>query len=203
MDDTILWQSGLREMQFLLDALIQQLAVFGLYLNPKKCQLLVSGQVGQGGLRVGDFTLLPRDALLGITVMHLPVGFSICEMDVIACLLDRARNKFFSVRDMLVANSSLKLRLVLLERVVMGCVRWIVGTIYPTAKIQQQLNAAQIQCLREMLHIRRRGGELWVDFETRACRDARAVLWNEGVARWGDLHLRQFWRYALVTEPGA
>ena len=117
-------------------------------------------------------------------------------MDVIACLLDRARSKYHSIRHMLTANSPLKPRLLLLEKVVMGCMRGIVGAVFPTTKIQQQMNAAQIQCLKEMLHIHRRPDELWVDFEVRACRDARAILWREQVQRWGDIHLRQFWRYA-------
>ena len=196
MDDTILWQSSLEAMQIQLNALVALLAEYGLFLQPKKCQLVCSGAVGGGKLRVGVDAIEPQPAGKGITVMNLPAGAGVCEMDVIVCLLDRARAKYYSIKHMLVSSAPLNKRLQLLEKVVMGCMRWIVGAVFPTAKIQQQLNAAQIQCLKEMLHIHRRAGELWVDFEVRACREARAVLWREQVPRWGDIHLRQFWRYA-------
>ena len=196
MDDTILWQSNLSSMQVQLDALVKLLEEYGLFLQPKKSQLVCSGIVGVAKLRVGDTEIVPQPHNKGITVMNLPAGAGVCEMDVVACLLDRARGKYHSIRHMLVANSPINLRLRLLEKVVMGSMRWIIGAIFPTAKIQQQLNAAQIQCLKEMLHMHRRPGELWVDWEVRACRDARAILWREQVQRWGDIHLRQFWRYA-------
>ena len=53
----------------------------------------------------------------------------------------------FSVRHLLVARSSLCLRLKLLERVVVATMKWVLGTVFPTQAILRPKSSVSGRCL--------------------------------------------------------
>ena len=187
MDDVVLWAKNLFAMQTTLRVLVVELEKYDLVLQPSKCQLLCLGNVQPASVLVGNMEIRPLEPNTHMTILNLPIGAGVSELEIVSYLVDKARAKCYSVKHILVARSSLALRLQLLERVVLASMRWVLGTIFPTQAIQMYLNAAQIQCVREMLRVTRRDDELWVDFECRACRDARRVLWDHEVRRWGEM----------------
>ena len=56
----------------------------------------------------------------------------------------------------------------LLEAVIMGSMRWTLGVVFPSAAVQQELNAFQQEATAQAMHIHRQRDELWVEYTQRA-----------------------------------
>ena len=128
-------------------------------------------------------------------VMNLPIGRESTEVRVLEHLIDKAREKFFGILHILQAKAALGCRLKLLNTVVFGVFRWIIGALFPTPQLQSILNFFQCNCVRRMMKIGRKANELWVDIEARSLRLARAMIYKHDGKRWGDTHVAAYWEF--------
>ena len=110
-------------------------------------------------------------------------------------LLDRARSKFFGILHILTSNAPLKSRMRVLRTVVYGVLRWVVGILFPSKRLQVMLNQFECSCVRKMMGFKRRPGEFWIDFEQRSLRAARAMIFHHVGERWGDEFVKAYWTY--------
>ena len=83
----------------------------------------------------------------------------------------------------------------MLRAVVFGCIRWVVGILFPSKQLQAMLNHFECLCVRKMMGIRRGGSELWVDYEQRSLRAARGMIHRHMGLRWGDEFVKAYWTY--------
>ena len=88
-------------------------------------------------------------------VMNLPVGPEATETRVMEHLVDRARKKFYGILHILQTKAALGCRIKLLNTVVFGVFRWVVGALFPTPQLQGILNFFQCCCVRRMMNIGR------------------------------------------------
>ena len=68
--------------------------------------------------------------------------------------------------------------------------------MFPSARVQQQLNSVQLSFVATMMRLRWNGQGPFHEWEIRRRRTARAVLHNLKVVRWGDVRISQFWAYS-------
>ena len=195
MDDILTWKASIRGLQGFLDVLLPLLSYYGLQVQPTKCQLLcVQGPVNEP-LMIADQKLLPLPKGEPMFVMNLPLYVDATETRLMEALIDKARKKYFGILHLLTASAPLSKRLNLLNKVVFGVLRWIVGAIFPSPAIQSMLNFFQFNCVRRMANLKRLAGELWVDAEARTLRIARALVHRLEGKRWGDAHLEAYWDF--------
>ena len=116
-------------------------------------------------------------------------------MRVLEYLVDRARKKYFGILHLLQSKAALKSRIKLLNTVVFGVFRWVVGALFPTPQLQHVLNFFQCNCIRRMMRLGRKKEELWVDYEARTLRLARAMIFKHDGAPWGDKHVEAYWEF--------
>ena len=113
---------------------------------------------------------------------------------LLEALLDKARSKVYGILHILTSSAPLSKRVDVLNTVVWGSMAWVVRIIFPTQQCQEMVNRFQYYCFR-MLGISRGAQELWIDYESRSLRMARAVVHRMGQQRWGDRHLLAFWSF--------
>ena len=195
MDDIIAWQRTVPQMQAYANTLIGELAAAGLHLQPAKCQLLCLGDTRGRAIRLGDHLLEALPEGESMTVMNLPLSAQASDADLLASLLDRAHQKFHSLREVLCSGAPLRARLKLLDKAVLGTFRWLIGCIFPSTKAQDLLNGAQTSFIAEMMRLQWNGAGLFHEWEIRRRRVARAMLHNLNGSRWGDVHIDQYWAY--------
>ena len=195
MDDIIAWMKSVPALQQFLNALLPKLKAFGLFVQPLKCQML-STRISPGVHVVIDGeTLRPVASGEPIMIMNLPVGFGATEKHILEHLVDRARAKFHSISHILCSRAPLHSRMKVLKTVVFGVMSWVVGALFPSRQLQQLLNHFQCRCVRQMMGIRRGNGELWLDWEQRSMRLARAEIWRFAGQRWGEDFVAAYWTY--------
>ena len=195
MDDLLLWKCNLHHMQKLLDDLLPRLAREGLHIQPPKCQLLTFGDVQGTHLMLQGFRLVPMRTDEPLIVMNAPMHPIIGDIDLLYFQINKARRKLFSIKHILQGPGRIVSKLKLLESVIFGSFRWMIGAVFPSPKAQQALNAFQMYAVAMALNIRRRPQELWVDYKQRFHRMARVCIFTNEVTRWGTLALRAFWQY--------
>ena len=196
MDDLLLWQPNIPSMQAFLNDLIPRLGSYGLHIQPAKCQLLVFGNVGGTCLTIQGFKLKPLGEEDPLIVMNIPLHPVIGDIDTLYFQINKARGKLFGLRRILKDRGSGKAKLRLLETVVFGSIRWMIGAVYPSTKAQQALNAFHMYSVAFALDLKRRTGEGWVEFRQRSFRLARAFICSNEAPRWGALALTAFWQYS-------
>ena len=202
MDDVLAWKSSIKGLQHFVNKLLPLLAEFGLVVQPEKCKLLCLKGTRTTPLMVDGKELYPLPQEEVLMIMNLPLGLESTEQRILEAMVDKARGKFFGVLRILCSHAPLRARMRVLEAVVFGAVRWCLGALVPTVQAQQLLNSFQYNCVRRMMGLKRGKDELWVDFETRSLRMARAKVYQIEKIRWGDKHVLAFWRYTghLVRE---
>ena len=195
MDDVLTWKSSLTSLQTFVDVLVPRLAAYGLEVQPAKCSLLCIQGDRNTPLLVGGKPLHPLEKNEVLFVMNLPLRLEATETTIMEHLIDRARKKFFGTLHILTANAPLKARMKLLNTVVFGVLRWIIGALFPSAQLQSMLNFFQMNCIRRMMKLTRKTDELWVDYEARTLRLARAMVHKVDGVRWGDVHAEAYWDF--------
>ena len=151
--------------------------------------------VGERKLKLGDFVLeaLPGDEAL--TLMHVPVGISVSDVQLLGFIIEKARSKFFGMKEIPQSKASLKARLGLMDKILLERMRWMLGCLFPTAKLQEMLNGFQIWCIRAAMNLKWKGQGVHAEFEINALRLARAALHHNQGIRWGNMLIKQFWGY--------
>ena len=87
--------------------------------------------------------------------MNLPLGTDATETRLLEYLIDKSRKKFWGIVRLLTSRAPLGKRMALLNKVVFGAMRWIIGALFPTVQAQQMLNYFQVNCVRIMMGIKR------------------------------------------------
>ena len=202
MDDVLSWKSSIQGLQRFVDKLLPLLAEFGLRVQPEKCKLMCLRGNRTVSLMVDGKELRPIPQEDVLMIMNLPLGMESTEQRILEAVVDKARGKFFGILHILCSTAPLRARLRVLEAVVFGAIRWCIGALVPTVQAQQLLNCFQYNCVRRMMGLRRGKDELWVDYESRSLRLARAKVYQIEKIRWGDKHVLAFWRYTghLIRE---
>ena len=195
MDDVLTWKASLATLQTFVDMLVPRLAVYGLEVQPAKCALLCIQGDRKIPLLIGGQPLLPLDQSEVLFVMNLPLRLEATEATIMEYLIDRARKKFFGIVHILTTKAPLSARMKLLNTVVFGVLRWIIGALFPSAQLQSMLNFFQVNCVRRMMKLARGNDELWIDYEARTLRLARAMIHKVDGKRWGDVHAEAYWDF--------
>ena len=167
-------------MQRYANLLLARLGEAGLVLQPGKCQLFCVGDVGATVLRLGEVELhaLPVDQPM--TLMNVPVGTGVSDVELLGFVMEKARGKFFAMKSILQSGAPLRARLRLLDTVVLGSMRWMLGGLFPAVKLQMALNSFQVWCIRTLMNLRWNGVGVHTEFEIQSKRLARAALANNG-----------------------
>ena len=84
-----------------------------------------------------------------------------------------------------------------MDKVLLGGTRWILGCLFPNAKLQEMLNSFQVWCIRSAMNLRWNGQGVHTEFEIQATRLARAALHQHKGVRWGNALIQQFWGYLV------
>ena len=195
MDDVVTWKSSIGTLQALMDKLLPKLASFGLRIQPAKCVLLCIKGSKATPLILDGMPLFPQQKDDVVYIMNLPVGPGSTEARVMEHLVDKARKKFYGILHILQTKAALSCRIRLLNTVVFGVFRWVVGALFPSPQLQGILNFFQCNCVRRMMNIGRRSDELWIDYEARTLRLARLMIHKHDGKRWGDKHVEAYWEF--------
>ena len=195
MDDVVAWKSSISALQMFMNRLLPILAKYGLHIQPAKCVLMCIKGSRATPLVLDGMPLFPQKEEDVLYVMNLPVGPESTEARVMEHLVDRARKKYFGILHILQSKASLGCRIRLLNTVVFGVFRWVVGALFPTPQLQGILNYFQCNCVRRMMKLARKADELWVDYEARSLRLARAMIFKHDGMRWGDRHVQAYWEF--------
>ena len=179
MDDILGWKASILGLQKLLDALLPKLAVYGLHVQPAKCQLLCVKGPRNEPLVIEGQKLFPMPEGESLFVMNLPLGIDATETRLLEYLIDKSRKKFWGIIHVLTSRAPLGKRMALLNKVVFGAMRWTIGALFPTVQAQQMINYFQLNCVRKMMGIKRGRQELWVDYEAFLC--GRLGSWSIGL----------------------
>ena len=69
-------------------------------------------------------------------------------------------------------------KLGLMDKVLHGGTRWMLGCLFPNAKLQEMLNSFQVWCIRSAMNLRWNGQGVHTEFEIQAMRLARTPKHN-------------------------
>ncbi|CAE7460161.1 unnamed protein product [Symbiodinium sp. CCMP2592] len=205
VDDSILWNSSLSDLGLRTEQWAHTLAECGLRINIEKCALYVSPfHRGGRSITVQGVTLKSGEHL-NVMGLQLSVTGTTCRM--LAGLLARARDTFWSMKNLLLSDAPIHARIRLMHTVVGGCGLWCISAFFPDQSAQHLVNTFQMQLIISMLKIRRRPDEGWLQFRKRSYRTARAVLWQGQHRRWSSVWCERHWLYlghlarSLLHDP--
>ena len=129
VDDCVLWDGDLANLSTRAGQLLDELALWGLRVNPEKCQLYVSPYVNRRvPVTVGGRELKADDRL---DVMGVPFKVGISPKDAMANVFQRAKSKFWAMKHLFLAKTPLAGRMQLMQRVLGGTSLWCVGAFVP------------------------------------------------------------------------
>ena len=194
MDDGCVWAPGAEELACKLQEWAVELRKAGLLLNPAKCKVYFSPYMtGPREVRV-EGVLIPEVDVFEVMGVPFRVGASTSEL--LAPFLQRAKDKFWSLKHLLRARTPLAGRLRLLDRVVGGMVLWCLASISPDQSGMTLLNGLQLQLVVWAMRVGKRGTETWLQFKQRAFRGAKQMVWKCLKRRWSTCWLERWWGFA-------
>ena len=195
MDDVLTWKSSIASLQSFMNKLIPSLAGYGLHIQPTKCVLVCVKGSKTTPLMLDGMPLMPQQTDDVLYVMNLPVGPEATEVRIMEHLVDKARKKFYGILHILQTKAAIGCRSRLLNTVVFGVFRWVIGALFPTPQFMGIINFFQFSCVRRMMKIGRQPNELWIDYEARSLRLARMMIHKHDGKRWGDKHVEAYWDF--------
>ncbi|CAE7344140.1 pol [Symbiodinium sp. CCMP2592] len=194
MDDGCLWDKTAKGLSQKLEEWATELALAGLQLNPAKCKVYFSPYLrGPRGVRVRE---LEVPEVKSFEVMGVPFRVGATSSELIAPFLQRAKDKFWSLKHLLRAHTPLKGRICLLDRVVGGLVLWCLASLAPDNSSMALLNTLQLQLVIWSMRLAKRPDESWLSFRKRSYRGARQVVWTHLQRRWSTCWLDRWWCFA-------
>ena len=186
MDDSVLWEVKGRDLATRVEQLAGVLKEWGLEIRSPFCR-------ETGGINIAGVEVKP-DTHLDIMGLQLTVQGTASEM--LAPLLGKARDKFWSLKHIFCRHTNIKKRIKVLDSVIGGSVLWCGGGVVPDAQALGLINGFQYQLIAWMLRRGRRADESWLDHRMRTLREARNVLHSTQLGRWSTAWLSRVWRYA-------
>ena len=194
MDDSVLWEVQSSSLATRVEQLAGVLKEWGLEINLEKCQLYRSPfSREKGGICIAGVNIQP-DTHLDIMGLQLTVQGTASEM--LAPLLGKTRDKFWSLKHIFCRPTNIKKRIKVLNTVIGGSVLWCGGGLVPDVQALGLINSFQYQLISWMLRRGRKADESWLDHRLRALREARSTLHSAQSGRWSTEWLSRVWRYA-------
>ena len=170
VDDSILWNTSLTQLGRRAEEWASHLAKAGLKINLAKCELYISAyHCGPRSLSMGGHVLVAQESL---TVMGLPMRVQATTCELLAGLLGRARDAFWSMKKLMLSKTPLHARIRLMERVVAGTGLCI-----------------------SMMGLKRGAEEGWLTHRKKAYRAAWGALWRSKHRRWSTIWCERHWAY--------
>ena len=195
MDDTYLWSHDKTHLQATLTALEAQLASHGFVINPKKTAIIHSEDTDGGTLTIGGASVACLPYGSTITVLGSPLTFGEAVPNLVAEMQRRGRTAFRQHKDILCARTDIRGRLTAYSALVRNAALWG-GETWPVHDtLLKQANHMQMDHLRQMLHINRKPGENWADWNKRSLRQARVQLHKQRATRWSSFILERIWTF--------
>ena len=153
VDDSILWNTSLTQLGRRAEEWASHLAKAGLKINLAKCELYISAyHCGPRSLSMGGHVLVAQESP---TVMGLPMRVQATTCELLAGLLGRARDAFWSMKKLMLSKNPLHARIRLMERVVAGTGLWCVSALFPEHATLHLVNTFQLQLVISMMGLKR------------------------------------------------
>ena len=191
-DDVYLWALRKPFLQLLLDSLATRLAKRNLQIHPTKTRYVHSSKQ-EHTLKVGGQEI-KGEAGGTITVLGAPVALS---NEVAACLGElsrRARVAYGAHKAMLEGPGEQDQKLKAYNRFVTPAALWAIGAAHPHDSLLKGANSIQLLQLRQMLRVKRKATEGWVEWNQRSLRCTRGILAKYSEFRWSSIILKFVWR---------
>ena len=194
VDDCILWDGTNHKLSERAGQLIEELAEWGMKVNPAKCQVYATPFVKNSEvLKVGVLEVQPDTTL---DVMGIPFHAGITPRAAMQVVFARTKNKFWANQHLFRAKTSLAGRLRLMQKVLGGTSLWCVSAFIPDRAALKAINILQVQLVVWSMRLAKGQGETWLDFRMRCFRLARYSIHRHMGIRWGTLWLQRCWQYA-------
>ena len=130
-----------------------------------------------------------------ITVLRSPLTFGEAIPNLVAEMQRRGRASFRQHRDILCARTDIRKRLTAYNALVRNAALWG-GETWPVHDtLLKQANHMQMDHLRQMLHINKKPGEAWAEWNKRSLRQARVQLHKQRTTRWSSFTLERIWTF--------
>ncbi|CAE7769768.1 pol, partial [Symbiodinium necroappetens] len=189
MDDGLLWADSPREVSRRLQEWASELEKHGLQLNPAKCKVYMSPYSNPADPVTVNGAVIPRVDTL--EVMGVPLKVGATGSDLIAPLIARGKEKFWSLKHLFRARTPLAGCLRLLDKIVGGTSLWCLSALAPDVSALALLNSMQLQCVVWAMRVGKRREEGWLSFKQRSYRGARQLVWNVLRKRWSTTWLER------------
>ena len=200
MDDLLAWDGSTKNMQKKFDELRKGFAEWGLQINAEKCSLYLSPKhEGPAFLTAGDVILQPKAR---IEVMGVPFRVGAGCHELLQATWQKARNKFWAMKHLLITNTPIGKRLKLLDRVIGGTALWNIAAFPPDHTTLTALNHMMLQFALWMLRLRKHAGETWTAYRQRGFRQARQLICLNVRERWSTQWLSRFWGFSGHVARG-
>ena len=184
VDDCLLWEGDTTLLQRKLEQFQKVLSTWGLKINVKKCSLYVCpGHRGPPYVVVNGQTLEAKPSL---EVMGIGFRVGANSKEPLQGTWQRAKNKFWSAKHLLLADAPLPGRMRLLDRIVGGSILWNACAFPPQTNALEAINSLMNQLVVWMLRLRKHGGETWTEFRQRSVRQARQMILRFLPERWSS-----------------
>ena len=193
MDDTILWAAGRAAMVKKYQIFKEELARWGLKVNPEKTSFYQSPHsTSPGPIVLDGMSIQPAASL---QVFGIPLSVPLKPTALMDTAMAKASKKFCVNKHIFMARAPLKHKLKTFRAVVGGAALWYSSAITPTSQALSSMNTLQLELLATTIGFRRRSDETWLDFRLRSMRGARHVLHSHHMDRWSTMWLQRFWKY--------
>ncbi|OLQ00668.1 Retrovirus-related Pol polyprotein from type-2 retrotransposable element R2DM [Symbiodinium microadriaticum] len=150
MDDGCVWAPSSAALGRKLEEWSTVLLRAGLALNPSKCKVYFSPYADKSKPVIVQGKPIP--SLPSFTIMGVPFRVGASSAELLAPFVQRAKDKFWSLKHLFRARTQLKGRVQLLDRVIGNLVLWCMAALTPDAGGMQVLNSLQLQlvvwCMR-------------------------------------------------------
>ena len=191
-DDIYLWGHDRSFLQSKLDVMVASLKNRNLKVNATKTKY-VHNMVGKQTVRVGDQEVEgEREGT--VTVLGAPVALAGEVLQILAEVARRARGAFSVHKKLLTGAGSVGNKLLAHTRYVATSALWAIGAAHPHDALLKGLNSIQLMQIRQMLNIKRKRLEQWVQWNQRSLRQARVCLAARPAHRWSTMALTQVWK---------
>ena len=155
VDDCILWNGSKPVLARRKRELVQELGLWGLHVNAKKCQAYASPYAKErGALKVGDLNLELDEKL---DVMGIPFRVGISPKEALQGIFAKVKSKYWACKHLYRAKTGLKCRVELIQKVLGGTSLWCVGAFLPDRQSLHAINVLQAQLVMWSMRLMNHG----------------------------------------------
>ena len=193
MDDTLLRGANREDLATKYRILKEELAGWGLAVNPEKTAFYQSPYSTSMGPIVLDGQKI--ESSQSLSVFGIPLAVPLKPTTLMDTAMAKASKKFYANKHVFMARAPLKEKLKTFRAIVGGAALWYSSAVTPTSQALSSMNTLQLELLAKTIGFRRRSDETWLDFRMRSLRGSRHVLHVHHMDRWSTTWLERFWKY--------